>query len=468
LGIGTASPAGILDVAGDGPYYFGNTSDDTTKSSPIVFRQHNSGTESEGFMGMMGYSNSTDVNDIYIGGGLGDYNGATNIYLRTQSDTTTRNATTRMSILSSGNVGIGTASPSQLLHIKGAVPTLLFEDSTNGNLAFIGDAADFLTSGDTDADAFGIRSEGEIRLGTGGNNTRMLINSSGNVGVGTTSPGSLLTVKGDNKGIDVRSNDYSNVLIASEGSSGAGLDRGLIVLREDGSNKTLLYGSGAADFGGKVEIAGSYSGYILQIHNDGNHDAYRGIDIKVGQDGPTGTNYVMRIADGDDSEQGLITFSGGTVTYGAFTANHEVELSESDNENGYPYGTLVEHTELFYKQKNGSDTERGILYKAQKSSSAYSKSVLGAYSSKHATDVHENLHQVYVLGDGHILCNGEKGNIEIGDGICSSSTDGEGMKADKMAMIIGIAQEDVSFSGSESKLVAVQYGLQQFTPWENA
>jgi len=24
----------------------------------------------------------------------------------------------------------------------------------------------------------------------------------------------------------------------------------------------------------------------------------------------------------------------------------------------------------------------------------------------------------------------------------------------------------VSFSGDESKLVAVQYGLQQFTPWE--
>jgi len=32
-------------------------------------------------------------------------------------------------------------------------------------------------------------------------------------------------------------------------------------------------------------------------------------------------------------------------------------------------------------------------------------------------------------------------------------------------MIIGIAQEDVSFSGGESKLVVVQYGLQQFTPW---
>ena len=72
---------------------------------------------------------------------------------------------------------------------------------------------------------------------------------------------------------------------------------------------------------------------------------------------------------------------------------------------------------------------------------------------------------IYVVGDGHILCNGEKGNIAVGDGICSSATAGQGMKADKMAMIIGIAQASASFSGSETQLVPVQYGLQQFTPW---
>ena len=49
------------------------------------------------------------------------------------------------------------------------------------------------------------------------------ISEGGNVGIGTTAPGSLLTVQGDNKGIDVRSADVSNVLIASAGSSGDGL-----------------------------------------------------------------------------------------------------------------------------------------------------------------------------------------------------------------------------------------------------
>ena len=70
------------------------------------------------------------------------------------------------------------------------------------------------------------------------------------------------------------------------------------------------------------------------------------------------------------------------------------------------------------------------------------------------------------MGDGHIICNNSGGNIEVGDGICTSSTAGIGMKAtDNPSMIVGIAQEAVTFSGSETKLVAVQFGVQQFTPW---
>tara|TARA_Y100000034_G_C6677305_1_gene297601 strand:- start:46 stop:669 length:624 start_codon:yes stop_codon:yes gene_type:complete len=202
-------------------------------------------------------------------------------------------------------------------------------------------------------------------------------------------------------------------------------------------------------------------GFALFVENDGSDNNRKGIKLKCGH--TTGTNVLIDFFDGGDNNYGSITQNGATVSYGAFTAHHDVELPEADNENGYPYGTLVEHTEIFYTQIDGVDSERGIRYKIQKSSSSYSKSILGAYSGKYSHL--ENAHQVGVLGDGHILCNGEKGNIEVGDGICSSSSEGEGMKADKMAMIIGIAQEDVSFSGSESKLVAVQYGLQQFTPW---
>ena len=78
-----------------------------------------------------------------------------------------------------------------------------------------------------------------------------------------------------------------------------------------------------------------------------------------------------------------------------------------------------------------------------------------------------NMHQIYCLGDGHILCNNAGGNISAGDGICSSNTAGIGQKATvNPSMIIGIAEEDVTFaSNSETKLVPVQFGKQQYVPW---
>ena len=121
-----------------------------------------------------------------------------------------------------------------------------------------------------------------------------------------------------------------------------------------------------------------------------------------------------------------------------------------------------------YTKQDGSDTERGIRYKVQKTQSANSRKVLGAYGSSMngGPDGQTNEHQALVLGDGHILVNNAGGNIEVGDGICSSATAGIGQKATaNPSMIIGIAQEAVTFTGSETKLVAVQYGLQQFIPW---
>ena len=102
-----------------------------------------------------------------------------------------------MVINSQGNVGIGTNSPSQPLHIKSATPSILFTDNSNGELGYIGDGADFLTSNSiTDADTFGIRSSGAITFGTNGNNGRMVITSAGNVGIRTATPSFHLEVNG--------------------------------------------------------------------------------------------------------------------------------------------------------------------------------------------------------------------------------------------------------------------------------
>ena len=217
--------------------------------------------------------------------------------------------------------------------------------------------------------------------------------------------------------------------------------------------------------------ADAANAYAMYVHNDGNNVNRYGISISSGTDDASGTNYSIGFKDGNDSSIGAITFSGGTVTYGAFTAFHPCIIPNADNDadstdNAYPYGTLLEISSLSYKQKNDADTERGLLYNVQKSSSAKSKAVIGAYGSSMngGPDEETNMHQTLILGDGHILCNNENGNIAIGDYICTSSASGEGMKATSICTTIGVAREAVSFTNSTAVLVAVEYGYRQFVP----
>ena len=165
-----------------------------------------------------------------------------------------------------------------------------------------------------------------------------------------------------------------------------------------------------------------------------------------------------------------LTFDGHNMnltiggSYSPFTAAHTAKLIDDEE---YHYGELVQIQGLI---QSGKD----IVYQVNKTTGSYQRNVLGAFgyvedSQFNNTAVSrssaDDEFMIYVVGDGHILCNGEKGNIAVGDGICLSTTAGQRMKADKMAMIIGIAQASASFSGSETQLVPVQYGLQQFTPW---
>ena len=325
------------------------------------------------------------------------------------------------------------------------------------------------------------------------------------VGIGETSPDTPLHVKGaavraadssatltlegsagsaGTAGINILSNDTANILFGDAGNSGIGKityvhDGNSMRFTTNDATRFTIASDGKAVFNyGTTAIwpsagLGSYwavaNEWAFSIHHNGAATTSTGMTIVCGTDDASGTNTAIYITDGDGSNQGDITFTSGTVSYNAFTAGHDVSLPDSEK-TGYDYGTLVEIVEIHYKKrKDGSETERGILYKVQKSQSAYAKNVLGAYSGQKDAEVNEddNLHQIYCLGDGHILCNGEKGNIAIGDGICTSSTVGVGMKADKLSMIIGIAQEATTFSSaSETKLVPVQYGLQQFQPWE--
>ena len=103
-------------------------------------------------------------------------------------------ATERMRIDSSGNVGIGTTSPSRTLHLKEAVPSIRLEDTDVSGVYH-----EIISEANT---GYCIRvDEGNVSSGSYfrvdiDNSEKMRIDSSGNVGIGTDSPSNTLDVRG--------------------------------------------------------------------------------------------------------------------------------------------------------------------------------------------------------------------------------------------------------------------------------
>jgi len=111
---------------------------------------------------------------------------------------------------SSGNVGIGTSSPRQILHLNGSI--LLdgiqngYEQSATRGIGYGSNSGAVSTDGFSGMDIQSVNAGGNYsqnvrfwahHYGTGtGNTPRMVIQYNGNVGIGTTSPTALLHVNG--------------------------------------------------------------------------------------------------------------------------------------------------------------------------------------------------------------------------------------------------------------------------------
>ena len=164
LGIGTTTPAVALDVQGG------------TSNTGIAVRS----TDTRAQVSYI--DNATTGIGCVCTGGEGD-----DFFIRTGSD-----GAKKLTIKADGKVGIGTTSPSRNLHLVGSNAMILIEGS-GGN----GRQYSLASSDDTTGAAVDGGNPGTFAIyDDTANTSRLVINSSGNVGIGTTAPESVLQVQG--------------------------------------------------------------------------------------------------------------------------------------------------------------------------------------------------------------------------------------------------------------------------------
>jgi hypothetical protein len=246
LGVGTSSPGGVFDLQ-------------RGSSSDLLQRFWNTGTGGAKLRyvasaGATSQIQLTDLNEwlMSIAG-----NNSIGLQFRVRdvgdaNDEATLAAKARMSILRNGNVGIGTPTPARQLHIKGTgdvvariegdanSPDMQLETSVAGVRRWA-----FGTTGNNHPtpNAFFLyqdtnSSNGLVQA------TRLLINQSGNVGIGITNPGNKLHVDGGSgdavrgvstsgRGLWGQSNSWQGVygystsqagVVGESGGNGSGFD----------------------------------------------------------------------------------------------------------------------------------------------------------------------------------------------------------------------------------------------------
>jgi hypothetical protein len=221
VGIGTSVPGALLDVSyGDyqnaGTIRMGadlgtNTSRTNATRKWGLITGYNY-TNASAAIPIIGYDSANTYNAINIGGGTSAIAASpTYISFYTTSSLSTY-GTERVRIDSSGNVGIGTLTPSTKLAVEGgSVSTVNITGSdvrysfdirtlVGGAIGFNNAAASNVYGAVTGSAYFGVAQSYPIVFTTAGTE-RMRIESGGNVGIGTTNPTSKLNVSGSTGGV---------------------------------------------------------------------------------------------------------------------------------------------------------------------------------------------------------------------------------------------------------------------------
>jgi len=313
VGIGTASPVSVLDIS--------NASDTSERAIKVQNSSCNL------FVGVEGTSanrfSGSSANNAFLGTTTADgIEFATNNTVRTIID-------------SSGRVGIGTSSPhsSYRASLTGDGSTIIggLVLSSNSNVTYIG------ATGATVADSeIWNSANGYVRIGT--NNTeRLRIDSSGNVGVGTASPGSPLVVSRN-------ANDTLTRLILDNPNAGSSAQTILGLSSDGGTVAGLRLGSSA--------YSGLGGANVLDVFNNASHTILSTGGAERLRIDSSGNLLVGTTTTDYNVGTGVRFIAGATNPYMAITTNLSVNSS-----NYHLYNTnATNNGDRFYVLTNGGIT----------------------------------------------------------------------------------------------------------------
>ncbi len=308
VGIGTTTPASKLHIAGadmNNALLFENTSANAGRNY-ILFKTQ--GTE-QGYIGLGGGA----TNHMSVAA----YGESNNLFLET-------NGLVRMTVLPSGNVGIGTADPGAMLDIKsaptGTITTLLSVNSTDYGVPAAGsriklgtqhdDGSSYITSQNPTGNASTLQLQTHS-LTTAILNTGIFLNGYGNVGIGTTTPYTTLTVGSTDATARITAGGpNTHLTLASAGPNGdIYLNAGGVASGNYSTSTRLSVGAN-----GNVGIGTTSPAELLQVGTESAGTSARKT-IKIGSGGysapaafqtnSNGDKIILYNADGYDARIGI-------------------------------------------------------------------------------------------------------------------------------------------------------------------